>query len=535
MNLSKLILIGILVLLQTDSLQAGECSRWSSDFSKRTGLRVGHIKIKANNIFDLSDKKESKLIHRATNKLHMKTRNRVIRNQLLFQRGDKFQVRKLAETARILRSQRYLKSAQVIPVELCGNEVNISVETSDNWTLTPGLTFGRSGGNNKSGIDLQEHNLLGFGKSLSLSYKQGVERNSQLLSYQDSQLFGTRKKLSLSLQNNTDGKGYAFDLSKPFYEFESKEAWGLSTSKLEQQTSIYEAGEVINKITEEKTLNSLFYGWSKDGKKDSVTRFSVGWTFDKTNYLRSSQTQLPNKTDLVESYPWIEFKQLEENYITKTNFKTMGKIEDVLIGKTLSVGAGVLRKELGSDENHLKLSAGFSNGYILGKSNLGFIDLEGTSYLGDGSRQGESILIKGELDHFKQQKNDLYFSGTLQLSNNLKLAEQLNLGGETGLRGYPKAYQTGNKTALLQAEKRFHFDWYPLHLAKFGAVVFSDFGTAWGEGNDSKLLADIGIGLRVISTQSSSAKALHLDLAFPLVDRDKVDSFQFLIKTSKDF
>ena len=53
---------------------------------------------------------------------------------------------------------------------------------------------------------------------------------------------------------------------------------------------------------------------------------------------------------------------------------------------------------------------------------------------------------------------------------NLLLGEQVLLGGETGLRGYPAGYQTGDKSLLVTAEKRFHFNWYPLHIAKFGAV-----------------------------------------------------------------
>jgi len=61
----------------------------------------------------------------------------------------------------------------------------------------------------------------------------------------------------------------------------------------------------------------------------------------------------------------------------------MGKIEDVSLGRSLSFGAGFLLKDLGSSDNHLKLSAAYSKGYQLGNASLGFVRLEGITYILD--------------------------------------------------------------------------------------------------------------------------------------------------------
>ena len=39
--------------------------------------------------------------------------------------------------------------------------------------------------------------------------------------------------------------------------------------------------------------------------------------------------------------------------------------------------------------------------------------------------------------------------------------QQLLIGGDTGLRGYPLGYESGTSRGLLTVEQRFYTDWYP--------------------------------------------------------------------------
>jgi len=239
---------------------AKECKPWKPEFIKNNHLLIGKINIHSNNIFDTSSRQESTSLHKLANKLHSKTKPKTIKQQLLFKTGDSFSPQKLAETERYLRAQKYIKDARVSPSQLCGQQVTVKVTTGDNWTLTPGLNFGRSGGNNKVGIQLQEQNILGYGKEIILRYTKESERHKTKLSYQDHHLLGSRHKLILDLLNNSDGKGYKVSLSLPFYKTDSKKTWGVTSSKLKQVIPIYSKGEVVDKITENKQFNSLFYG-----------------------------------------------------------------------------------------------------------------------------------------------------------------------------------------------------------------------------------------------------------------------------------
>lgn len=516
----------LLFILVSYSVSANYCKPWSDEFINQTDLIIGSIDVNTGNVFDTTKSEESKLIHLASNMLHVTTTPKVISKQLLFKNGDSFKQRIIDETIRLIRSNRYIKDVKIKPYEVCGKKVKIKVNTVDKWTLSPGVSFGRSGGKNKSGIEIQENNLFGLGKGLTLKYKKNAERNETELRYTDPQLFGTKKQLLASINNNSDGNGYTFNLSLPHYSLDSKKTWESYNSSIAKENSIYSKGQVTDKINFTENSHSLFKGWSKGLKKGRVNRFKVGWNFTETQYQEFSP--------ITQSYPWLEYETLQEKFITRTNFKSMGEIEDISLGLQFSFQVGLLNEALGSSDNHLRLANKISKGFEY-KNSLSFVNSDFTSYLGKGKLKGERLNIKGEYFTFNERGSDLYFSGNFKINNNLQIGDQLLLGGETGLRGYPKGFQNGDKSLVLSAEKRFHFDWYPLQIAKFGAVVFADAGTAWGDGNKAELLSNIGFGLRMIPTRSSTAKVLHLDFAFPINSGKDVDNFQIMLKTKHNF
>ena len=85
-------------------------------------------------------------LFRLANTLHIKTRPRVIRRQLLFKSGDRYVRRVVDETERILRTNSYFYDAWIQPVRYHDGKVDLKVTTKDVWTLNPGFNYSRSGG-----------------------------------------------------------------------------------------------------------------------------------------------------------------------------------------------------------------------------------------------------------------------------------------------------------------------------------------------------------------------------------------------------
>ena len=113
------------------------------------------------------------------------------------------------------------------------------------------------------------------------------------------------------------------------------------------------------------------------------------------------------------------------------------------------------------------------------------------------------------------------------------------LGGDTGARGYPLRFQTGDKSLLFTVEQRYFTDWYPFRLFHVGGALFFDVGRTWGNSpvadSSKELLSDVGFGLRLASSRSGLGRMIHIDLAFPLSNSSDIDGVQFLVSTRKSF
>jgi hypothetical protein len=81
--------------------------------------------------------------------------------------------------------------------------------------------------------------------------------------------------------------------------------------------------------------------------------------------------------------------------------------------------------------------------------------------------------------------DELYASIAGDVVHALDPDQQITLGGDNGLRGYPLRYQTGDARLLLTVEQRVFTDWYPLRLTRVGAAAFYDVGRAWGGPEDA--------------------------------------------------
>jgi hemolysin activation/secretion protein len=133
----------------------------------------------------------------------------------------------------------------------------------------------------------------------------------------------------------------------------------------------------------------------------------------------------------------------------------------------------------------------------------------------------------------------LYIGLTGTYGHNLDLDQYLVLGGDTGLRGYPLKFQTGDKRAVITVEQRYFTDWYPFRLFHVGGAAFFDVGRTWGNSPvaaaDDQLLKNVGVGLRIAGSRSGLGRMIHIDVAVPLDDAEGIDGVQFLVSTRKGF
>jgi hemolysin activation/secretion protein len=230
---------------------------------------------------------------------------------------------------------------------------------------------------------------------------------------------------------------------------------------------------------------------------------------------------------------------LEDNYLSTRNLDQIGRTEDVYLGRSARMELGLASTAWGSTRDALVLNGSLQAGAELGDERylINSIGLRGRLESGE---LADGVLDANSRFYLRQSERSVFFAAaSASLTSNLDPEQQLLLGGDNGLRGYPLRYQAGTANALFTVEERFYSSWQPLKLFNVGAAVFFDAGRSWGHDDYAAApegwLKDVGIGLRLGSARSGLGNVLHIDLAMPLDRSNGIDALQLLVETRKSF
>ncbi len=508
---------------------------------QRLGARVGEIRFDSRSLFDVAAADEDTSLSRLANRLHVQTRASTIEDQLLFRSGDLYQPGLLEESARILRDTRYLRDATIRPVAFHDGVVDIEVTSQDVWTFNPGISFGRSGGENSSGIELEELNFLGTGTQLGIGLKSEVDRDSTFVHYRDRQLGSSWWSVDTTYSDNSDGRLAGFALEQPFYALGTRKAGGVSLTDDLRVDSRYDLGEIIDQFETHEKHSTIYWGRSGGLIDGWVRRLSVGFTNDEHVFgaVPGAGAPMLLPADRKLAYPWVAAEWVEDAFQTARNRDQIEKTEDYSLGWRARAQVGYAGESFGSDRNAVMLAAGITKGLSLSDRQSFFLAVDAGGRLENGAIAG-GLLAADAHYYFRQSPRRLLFIGLSATAGaNLDADQQILLGGDNGLRGYPLRYQAGEGRWLFTAEQRLFSNWYPFQMFNVGGAVFYDMGATWGKdplGTPSQgLLRDVGFGLRLGNSRSALGNVLHIDVAYPLDGDPAAQHLQFLIQTKASF
>lgn len=503
--------------------------------------RIGTISIRVSDIFDTSKPGENKSLYRLANRLHIDTRESALRAQLLFTEGDDFNARVLEETERALRKLRYIREPHVRVVGRHDGLVDIEITAEDVWTLSPGVSFGRKGGSNSTSVEFDDYNILGFGKRLSIGSRSDADRSSTTFLWSDPNVFGSRWTTDAYYADSDDGSTASLAIERPFFSFDTRWTAGLSAGTDDAVQHRYVLGERADEFRREVQQADVHFGTSRGWDDGWIRRLTVGLRHDEARFS-NADGYLPSAAlpaDRSFTYPYAALEFIQDDFITDSNIDQIERTEDFEFGRRFFVELGYADSSLGSDASAALLRASASRGWRLHDHHRLFLGASIASRLEGGATRNS--IYSGAARYFWRTSDSTLFALTLSgdAGHALDLDDELMLGGDNGLRGYPLRYQTGTGRALLTVEERFYTDWYPWRLFHIGGAVFADIGRVYG--NDALnsrnvgTLSDVGFGLRISNSRSALANVLHVDLAFPLNGDSSINSMQLLIGTKRSF
>lgn len=501
------------------------------------GYRIEKIYVIRRQIFDTTIPSENKLAYRAINNLHISTKERAIRQQLLFKAGDLFHPKLAEETERSLRRILRLRDVHVRPVPVGKGKVDVVVEAQDTWTTEPFIGISGSGEETKYTVGIRERNLGGYGKEVGFIYKKEPDLTTRSFSYRDPALLGTRLRLAGDTADTAEGSSRSLMLEKPFLSSITRFGFKTIGSYNKNDVLLYEEGKEVNRYTEENKQLGGGVAMSLGSTVKKVRRLGVGYRYvrDRLNETKGEATLV--RDDVYHLFgPSLEWQKV--SFITVDHIRQYTREEDYNMGLALGANVGISQSRWVPGAANATVMVGqVSQGKRWGPNRFGLASLKENGRYQNGWKNAETRL---DVEYYDRVRPWSTWAGHLAWDQvlNPDPETQLLLGGTSGLRGYPVNAFAGNRMIQANLENRLFLVDEVFEFFGVGAAGFIDAGYAWPRGTAmalDDLKASYGAGLRIHLSRASLGQVLRFDIAWPARDAQGSRSPVFTFGTGQVF
>ncbi|WP_418983294.1 POTRA domain-containing protein [Alistipes sp.] len=478
-----------------------------------TGKTIGEIRIEREQVFDPG----GNWLERAGNKLHWLTHERVIRRDLLFKTGDRFDPDQIVRSEQLLRSRSYISDADVtvVPDSTDTTRVDLVLRTRDSWTISVDAGLRSEG---RTMVGLSDDNIFGTGNRLKVMTnfsRHDFSYGGNLFQYEIPNLFGSFY-------------GVKIEAGRSFYE----ETLALGLKKEFLKPTDYEVGVTYN------DLRSKHYMVEQDTSEIVKVRNLDLWA-GRSRYIRP----LRSSFFITARYNYARFSErpavwygynpalhdrdalltgvglYREKFLTANMVYGFGTKEYLATGYKAELVTGYSWGEF-SDALYLGMgykTGGFrSIGYIMGGFTLGSY-IDHTS--GMWSRSAVDIDLRWFSNLFIFRRNRirqfLSFNYTQGWNREVGNNESIRFTDRNGLQALDE-YITGTNRMVLNTETVIFAPFQPLGF-RFAFFGFADFGLIGYSPNTFKndFFTSFGIGVRIKNERLIFSRVqIRLGIAF---------------------
>lgn len=473
---------------------------------------IEHVTITRYSIFDPNE--ATYWLLRLVNRLHIPTREYVVRRELLFAPGDRYDSILVAETDRNLRGLGVFRDV-VIDTATTDSGLVASVVTRDGWSTRPDFRFRSTGGSVAYTLALIEDNLLGTASQASLLYRKNPDRTTTTLAFRQPRLIAGRVGLTSRWDNRSDGDRVYAAIGEQFFSTESRRSWGVTGETRNERILRFTEGEAL-------PTDSVF-------REYRYLRFDAARAISASprGYLRVGlMGQLRSDNVLTGVLPvdttgggftsgavgaWLEWRRTR--YEPITGYRAQGRPESVDLSPVARLGLWVAPRAFGYSRSvlapdlWLQLGTRFPGGFALasGVANGAF----SSAGLDSGSAQvGATVaLLPGD-------RHLVVVHGAAGVIKNPVPGTEFDLGLGAGPRGFREHAFTGDRMYFGTAEYRYALANDFARVVDVGVAAFVDVGGAWYAGSPRRTGWDAGIGLRLGASRAPDLDANRIDLVY---------------------
>lgn len=483
-----------------------------NNFQNVEGKIIRNIKIETLDPFGYSISDTTRLpdnwLEKFGNRVHLKTKEFTIRNLLLFKKNERLDSLLVAESERLIRTQRYTRRVDITPIPIANSKdsVDIYVRVLDSWSLIPNGSASGTG----TRLEVTERNFFGLGHEFENDFDKrfNTGETSYLARYRVPNIVNTYIDAEVIYQIwRSDNSLKSVGVQRQFFSPLTRWAGGVYLEERLVRDSLPDVEGV----------------WAMHNRKSAAQDYWAGYSFkifkgfteeDRTTnlvttgrYFNQSFKERPSAV-----YDSINFYSDEKLYLASVGVTSRkfvqdkylfnyDIVEDIPIGKLYSVTFGRQDKNF---EHRLYLGARYAFG-----------NLYKWGYMSANAEVG-SFLYDEELQQTVFRLDMLYFSnvrdwGNWRFRHFIKpvlvlgynrmpiIKDQLNLNGNTGITGFDSRTTLGTKKLMLTFQTQSYSPW---NLSGFRLNPFASFtmGVIGDDHHDlykSRIYSKIGVGLLI--------------------------------------
>ena len=465
------------------------------------------VLIQRNDVFDPAE--STSWFTRLANRLHITTREGVVRRELLLQAGEPYDSARAAETARNLRALNVFRQVRVDSIRTDSGVV-VHVVTRDGWSTRPDFRFRSTGGETEYTFAFIEDNLLGTATQASIKYRKTPDRASTSFGFLQPRFIAKSLRLGLEYQDKSDGRRFELLAGRPFYSIASRSSFLVQVADRDERVLRFFEGERVASDTVRRDLQVVRVdaGIALQASSRGYLRLGLIGQLRRDGFAPEGGPVPTENTGALG--PYLEWRRAR--FIVARGFVGFGREEDVDVSTAVRVGALAAPASFGYERSGVAPFAAAIAGASLGPGFV-FADVRANGLYQSGGLDSGSVTVGGTVVLQPGARHTLVLHGDAGWIKGPAPGEEFDLGLGTGPRGFRSHSFTGDRTFFTTAEYRYTVKEELWKVVGIGLAGFVDYGGAWYEGSRRRTGWNAGVGLRLGASRASGVEAIRIDLA----------------------
>jgi hypothetical protein len=328
---------------KTDSIVFDRNLSIDEQFVPYQGKIIKDIKVVVLPPFGYDVKKYSSLpamkwYRKAGNSTHVNTRTWVVKNSLMFKKGQEIDPLIIAETESFIRNIEYINEVDIQIDSIADGEANIMIVVQDNWSIGG---YVRNVSTSKVDVELFDRNLLGWGSNFGLRGVFNTKLGRKFgggMEYKYSNILKTFININASYLDNILFTNRVLSIERPLQK--NLNLFGQLSHNIREINLQQSVWDSVSPTYNEELSASLGYAFNPAENDNTLV---IAARFFNRNPLYKNV----ERPDNIENFQYITHRMLllqlslfRQKYFRTRMVNSFGKLENFAYGYNLSAQVG---------------------------------------------------------------------------------------------------------------------------------------------------------------------------------------------------